>query len=493
VPRRRPLVAAVSLALAAPLCLLTAPAHAATPVKPYDFNGDGYPELAVAADGLTVGSYLEAGGVFVYPASRSGLSSRTQVVTAASPGVVGTPHHAEHFGSGLASGDFDGDGFADLAIGRYGAAEFGAVTVVYGSAKGLTGTRSQELVQPATIHTEGAFGSAMVAGDLDGDGRADLAVGMGGIREFSGQQVGKVVLFRSAAAGLSQDRSSLLQGVPGPPVAGLGPDTDFGSTLAVADLDSDGRLDLVVGGNSSYRQGGVPTGFVDACYGVAGGPTTCDRLIDDPALWGTRFRSMVVGNFSGTKRPEIIVGILANNGVNSTLQVLSLSGPRASTTVSHTELSEDSPGVPGAVADHGSFGADLALGDLDHDGFDDLVAGAPSGGGSSSGRVVLVYGDAAGYRTTGAETYAQGQDGVPGKAEADDNFGTSLSVVDHDRDGHPDLTVGAPGENGKIGAITIIDGSGTGFTTQGSRTMGLGSLKYPTNTDDAVFGSLLGH
>jgi hypothetical protein len=478
---RRLLAADVCLALATPLLLLSPPASAATPARPYDFDGDGYPELAVSAPGLPVGTHPGAGGVFVLPASKTGVASRgARLVTAASPGVFGTPHDDEGFGDSLASGDFDGDGFADLAIGRLVTDDGGAVTVVYGSAKGLTGARSLELVEPGVGHTYGSFGVTLAAGDFDGDGRTDLAAGMPYSPEPGGQGFGEVALFRGSTTGLSQSRSSLLHGV-----GGAHEDVYFGSTLAVGDLDSDGRTDLVVGSTGSFGDD-VPTGSVGACYGVARGPTTCTQLAYDAALSDSR--AMVVGNVSGTSRPEILLSV-SDDESHGAVQVLSLTGPRASTTVSRVELTEDSPGVPG-TAEHGDdFGADLALGDLDHDGFADLVVGAP-GEDEGAGQVIVVHGGAAGLRATGGRIYAQGRDGVPGKAEELDRFGESLSLVDHDRDTHPDLTVGAPRENDDSGAITIIDGAGTGFTTRGSRTFGLGLLADPT--DGAAFGTPIG-
>lgn len=494
----RPLVVVVGLALALPLVLVVAqaPAHAATPVRPYDFNGDGFPELAVGAPGLPVATHPRAGGVFVLPASASGVASRgAQLVTAASPGVVGTPHDSEHFGDSVASGDFDGDGFADLAIGRPITDAGGAVTVVYGSAKGLTGNRSQELVEPGEGRTFGSFGSVLAAGDLDGDGRADLAAGMPYAPLSSpGEGYGQVALFRSSAAGLSQPRSSMLHGRTGAPGATSGYDVYFGSTLAVGDVDSDGRPDLVVGSRGSSASGGPEpyAGSVDACYGTApagGGPTTCSQLAYDLALadpW-----SLAVGSFTGTSRPEIVLGVVADDGYDR-VQVLSLSGNRASTTVSRTELTENALGVPGTDEEGDELGRSLALGDLDHDGFADLVVGAPGEGTPTrSGRVIVVYGGAAGYRRTGGLSYAQGAGGTTAKPEDQDRFGVSLSLVDHDRDGHPDLTVGAPGENGRSGAVTTLDGAGTGFTTQGSRTIYLSTLTRPTS--DAALGDVLGH
>jgi hypothetical protein len=67
---------------------------------------------------------------------------------------------------------------------------------------------------------------------------------------------------------------------------------------------------------------------------------------------------------------------------------------------------------------------------------------------------------------------------VPGGAEVADEFGSAVTLLDHDRDGHLDLTVGAWGENRDSGAITTLDGAGTGFTTAGARTFGLAGLGY---------------
>ena len=80
---RRSVAVLVSLALASPLLLLSGPASAApTPAKPYDVNGDGFPEQVVGAPDLQVGSVKGAGGVFVLPASKKGVST------------AGTDHHA---------------------------------------------------------------------------------------------------------------------------------------------------------------------------------------------------------------------------------------------------------------------------------------------------------------------------------------------------------------------------------------------------------------
>ena len=112
-----------------------------------DFNHDGADDLAIGAPRESVGGLVAAGAVHVLYGSARGLTGAgSQVLTQDSPGVPGTAESGDTFGAALAAGDFDHDGFADLAVGVElevaGGAEgdVGGVNVLYGSAGGLTGS-----------------------------------------------------------------------------------------------------------------------------------------------------------------------------------------------------------------------------------------------------------------------------------------------------------------------------------------------------------------
>jgi len=211
VPRRL-LVLGVSLVVAAPLAFLGLPASAAPAVaKPYDFNGDGYPELAVGAPYLRVGSVRDAGGVVVLPASSSGLSSEEKVITPPSAGVPGASEKDDEFGSVLASADLDRDGYADLVIGAHRENDDrGRVTVVRGAAAGYATTGSAIYDQatkgvPGRSEDGDYFGSAVSLRDHDDDGDLDLSVGASGENGDDGavttlEGVGKTFTTKDAKA-----------------------------------------------------------------------------------------------------------------------------------------------------------------------------------------------------------------------------------------------------------------------------------------------------
>ena len=122
------------------------------------------------------------------------------------------------------------------------------------------------------------------------------------------------------------------------------------------------------------------------------------------------------------------------------------------------------------------FGTSLELGDIDRNGYADLVVGAP-GENKGRGQVTVIRALRSGWKTSGNYSYSQNTKGS-GKAERGDWFGWSLTLLDHNRDGRLDLSIGTPLENKSSGMITTLPGSGKKFSTGKSHTFGLKSLGY---------------
>ena len=287
---------------------------ATTAAMPSDFNGDGYADLAI-------GVPLEndhAGVVNVLYGSLGGLTAvGDQYWSQNSPGVKGVSESEENFGSAVASGDFDRDGHADLAIGapndHIGGIWVGGVNILYGSAAGLTAFRDQyRAIQAPTPDGAWSRGEALAAGDFDGDGFDDLAIGV--LAPLG--EAGQIDILRGGASGLDLSNITVLtRAITGAPSAAE-IDPWFGAAVAAGDLDGDGADELAVG----------------AC------PCSTDALPDVTVFHGGQ------GGLSGTDSEA---------------------------------WSPLSPGMDSALDGH-SFGFAIEIGDMNGDGFGDLAIALPS-------------------------------------------------------------------------------------------------------------------
>jgi hypothetical protein len=382
-----------------------------------DVNGDGYADVVLDAqpyDGATEGYVL------VFYGSSAGLDEKPSW---AAPSVDGGTYIG---GRGAAAGDVNGDGYGDLIVGAYdfdkGGDQGWKAHLYLGSPTGLETTTDWT----ATSANADEFGFAQKvasAGDVNGDGYDDVLVGSPShdSPEFS---EGEVFLYLGSAAGLEPD--------PAWSADSNQEYSFFGTSLASAgDVNGDGYDDIVVGA-FSYDDPDPSEGAAFLYLGSASGPA-------ESAAWTVRgdkgyanlgMSVSSAGDVDGDGYDDVIVGANGYGGAGSgggAAFVFLGSASGLATTAAWT--------VESSIED-AYFGASVACaGDVNVDGFDDIVVGAPYSG-LAQGTVSVFLGSATGLDTTPA--WEESGDG------ADATFGISVaSAGDVDGNGAPDVLVGA--------------------------------------------------
>lgn len=469
-----------------------------------DFNGDGRDDLATGIpddDGPTTALVTDGGGVLVSQVFDVAVGLVPAKFVRQSAGLD-PPEAGDQFGTALASCDFNRDGFDDLAIGipleNYTGGEIwgpGAVQVHYGRNGTFPGFGSKFFTQntagiPGDEHPGDAFGLSLACGDFNGDSFDDLAIGSPGDEVSGGIGLGdgRITILPGFAGGLASDFAySIDQNTSG--IDGSAEKDDlFGWSLAAGDFDGDGFTDLAVG-----VIGEDNAGVVQILFGSASGLNGArDLFWYDENLSGTREAQdefgavLAAGDFDGDGFDDLAIGGPleeageSGGSVNSgevKIAYGAAGGPGAFPTRTQRFTQNSFPGAHETAQQGDRFGAALAVGDFNHDGFDDLAMAAPNEGiataGGQDGHVTVVQGTSTGLNLFLSRGLIAGSTGFPGDVnEHNKNFGWSLATGDFDGDGHDDLAIGSPYENpaglGDAGAQTILygalfaDGFGTG-------------------------------
>jgi hypothetical protein len=442
-----------------------------------NFNGDHFSDLAIGVpfhDFAVPGPDLDdAGLVVVLYGSANGLTSiGSTFFSQVSPLILDEAEIGDRFGSALSWGDFDGDGFGDLAVGIPDEddedpvagttdVDSGAVQILYGTSTGLTAARNQFFTQRSsgildTTEAGDKFGTVLAAGDFNGDGQSDLAIGVpledvgdlpnaGAVSIIYGSGQGELTVNGGLTS--TDDQFWTQDSVQG--FAEIQEQADaldrFGASLAVGDFDGDLRSSAPASSKTSDLAIGVPFEDVQIGFNAV--------IVNAGAV------SVLYGSQAGDTNPE--------DGLTAAFNQL---------------FTQDTPGVPDIAEEGDQFGSSLAAGDFDKVSQSatrsDLAIGVPSedvGSIADAGAVNIIYGSGnrldANSSLDPAQIFHQDSSGILDLAEAGDRFGSSLTAWDFGNDNQAqtfgdrratDLAIGIPFEDfsGRVdvGAVAVLYG-----------------------------------
>ena len=317
---------------------------------------------------------------------------------------------------------------------------------------------SSDFTQLVGSDASGKLGRTIASGDFNGDGYADLVAGA------PNNPVGYIAIVYGSS---SLPSATTLSTSNADIITGNGSTDFFGVSLATGDMNGDGYDDLAIGATGDTTGGAANSGAVYLIYGRSAhiGSGAASSL-GAKFYVGSGFQtgtSIAMGNSNGDAYDDLLVGSSNDAATGGSASLVYGQSSSYSGTNSIA-------GLPKFTGESGGnqFGRAVGFGDLNGDGYDDAVIGAPQNndGGTGAGSVYVFMGQSASY--TGS-TAASGVFELTGEASGD-QAGTNIHVADVTGDGYADLLISAPGNDdaaGSAGAIYLVTGSGS-FATSGT-------------------------
>ncbi|SDE44097.1 Por secretion system C-terminal sorting domain-containing protein [Dyadobacter soli] len=402
-----------------------------------DVNGDGYSDIVIGAYAYNNGQTDEGTALIFHG---GGLTGHTTAKNAVPDSVSG-----RRMGSAVANaGDINADGFDDIIVTAPGIDQFtsGRTCIVYGSAEGI---RPPWYNMPQKLVTIPFGRSVAAAGDVNGDGYADVVIG--NPSPTNALNGGEVRVYFGAAAGIDTINFQVMK----EPLGG----TMYGIAVGGAgDLNGDNYADVVVGA-TKYKVGNEIRGAAYVYYGSGTGLGVVPKILPgkhNNASMGASVSGL--GDTNGDGFGDLIVGAptantIATQGGSAWIYYGSLTGVENS----NTYFKNDNAYV--------HFGTSVAAaGDVNGDGFNDAVIGLPGHGLSKQGSVAVYLGASGGFTEANKRFY-------PGNW-ANAAFGISVaSAGDVNGDGYSDIIAGEnklSHQAAQRGGFTVIPGVRHGGT-----------------------------
>ena len=423
-----------------------------------DTNGDGYSDVLVGAL-YAEGGGTEKGRAYVFLGTAAGVSNCDMSGGCLPDATITGAADNERLGYSVSmAGDVNADGYADILVGTsHAAGTRGEAYILHGSASGIADCDLSAGCTPDARITGAVVGddlgeSVSHAGDVNGDGYDDVIVGA----LQAGGDKGEAYVYHGSASGIDTTPSSTLVGE----VAG----DRFGRSVSGAgDVNGDDYDDVIVG---AWQWGGAK-GRAYVYHGAQGGVGTTPSTTITGAAASDELGFFVsgAGDVNGDGFDDIIVP--AYRAVSANGQVYVFNG--SSSGISDCDLSGCTPNatITGENnADELGF-SESDAGDVNGDGYDDIIVGARSVDGST-GRAYVLNGSGSGIPDCdlSAVTPCTPDATIAGEGAGDD-LGFNISMAgDVNDDGYKDVIVGADAVGANKGRAYVLHGSAAGISSR---------------------------